>query len=125
MAAHGCMASRWRVDDLTPGRRAALVVAPETAAPQSCFDVSQPRGLAAAARARPPGESPPHVAPRCPPAAAAVTYARVMLGGVVGTNLLSPSFDGELNFELQPHAVEAATPCTRGCNTIIEAAALW
>ena len=44
MAAHGCMASSWRVDDLTPGRRAALVVAPETAVPQSCFDVSQPRG---------------------------------------------------------------------------------
>ena len=43
MAAHGCMASSWRVDDLTPGRRAALVVAPETAVPQSCFDVSQPR----------------------------------------------------------------------------------
>ena len=37
MAAHGCMASSWRVDDLTPGRRAALVVAPETAVPQSRY----------------------------------------------------------------------------------------
>ena len=115
MAAHGCMASRWRVDDLSPRRRAALVTAPETAFPQSCFDVSQPRGLAAAARATPPGEPPPHVAPRCP-AAAAATYAQGMLGGVGGANLLSPSFDGELDLELQPHAVEAATPCSRGCN---------
>eukprot|EP00964_Phaeocystis_antarctica_P060365 scaffold36001_cov63-Phaeocystis_antarctica.AAC.2 len=36
-----------------------------------------------------------------------------MLGGVGGTNLLSPSFDGELNLLA---AVEAATPCSRGCN---------
>ena len=87
--------------------------------------MSQLRGLAAAARTTSPGDPPAHVAPRCPAAAPAVTYARVMLGGAGGTNLLSPSFDGELNLLA---AVEAATLCSRGCNpinTIIEAAALW